>query len=315
MFWTAFAIITAVILVILAAVLIFICKKLFDFALTRGQKMELGDGFKEQLREHADVWEEGKAFYDTLEKEDVWIKSFDGLKLHGTLIKNGDGKKLLIEAHGYRSYPEHDFIASLPYFYEKGLSLLFIDQRAHAKSEGEYITFGVHERLDLCDWVDFALKKLGEDVEIVLHGISMGASTVLMASELDLPENVKGLIADSGYTSPYDIFVRVLDNTYHAKPFPILNVADLMARSKANFGFKDASALAAMAKNTRPVLFVHGEDDDFVPIEMTMANYDACTADKSFVYVKGALHACGYLIDRESCERELDAFLAKTLKI
>ena len=315
MFWTVFAIITAVILIIITAVLIFVCKKLVDFALARGQKMELGDGFKEQLKAHEDVWAKGKAFYDTLEKEDVWIKSFDGLKLHGTLIKNGDGKKLLIEAHGYRSYPEHDFIASLPYFYEKGLSLLFIDQRAHAKSEGEYITFGVHERLDLRDWVYFALERLGEDIEIVLHGISMGASTVLMASELDLPENVKGLIADSGYTSPYDIFVRVLEHSFHAKPFPILNIADLMAQTKANFGFKDASALAAMTKNKYPTLFVHGEDDDFVPIEMTMVNYEACAADKSFVYIKGALHACGYLIDRESCERELDAFLAKTLKI
>ncbi len=315
MFWTVFAVVTAVVLIIMVAVLIFICKKLFAFALCRGQKMELGDGFKEQLKAHADVWENGKAFYDTLEKEDVWIESFDGLKLHGTLIKNGDGKKLLIDAHGYRSYPEHDFIASLPYFYKKGCSLLFIDQRAHAKSEGEYITFGVHERLDLRDWVYFAMEKLGTDIEIVLHGISMGASTVLMSSELDLPENVKGLIADSGYTSPYDIFVRVLDHSFHAKPFPILNITEIMALSKANFGFKDASALGAMTHNTIPVLFVHGEDDDFVPIEMTKANYEACTADKSFVYVKGALHACGYLIDRESCERELDAFLAKTLKI
>ncbi len=315
MFWIVFGAITAAVLIILAFVLAFVCKKLFAFALCRDQKMELGDGFKEQLKAHADVWERGKAFYDTLEKEDVWIESFDGLKLHGTLIKNGDGKKLLIEAHGYRSYPEHDFIASLPYFYKKGLSVLFIDQRAHAKSEGEYITFGVYERLDMRDWVYFAMEKLGTDIEIVLHGISMGASTVLMASALDLPENVKGIIADSGFTSPHDIFVKVLENAFHAKPFPILNITEQMAIVKAHFGFKDASTLDAMAENTRPVLFVHGEDDDFVPIEMTMANYEACTAEKSFVYVKGALHACGYLIDRESCERELDAFLAKTLEV
>ncbi len=315
MFWTVFGIAAAVILLILVSVLLVICKKLFDFAILRGDKMELGDGFKEQLAEYKDVWEKGKEFYDSLEKEDVWIESFDKLRLHGTLIKNGDGKKLLIEAHGYRSNPQHDFTASLPYFYPKGCSVLLIDHRAHGQSEGEYITFGVHERLDLLRWIDFAKEKLGDDVEIILHGISMGAATVLMASEFELPDNVKGIIADSGYVSPYDIFVRVLDHSFHAKPFPILNIAEMISIKKAKFGFKDASTLDAMAVNKLPILFVHGEDDDFVPVDMTVANYEACVAEKSIVRIKGALHACGYLVDREGCEKELDAFLAKTLNI
>ena len=315
MFWTVFGLSALAIIVFLCVVLWFVCRKLFEIAIVRGRKMELGDGFQNQLAQYKNVWEKGKALYDSIPKEDVWIESFDGLKLHGVLLKNGDGKKLLIEAHGFRSNAKHDFTASLPYFYNKGLSILLIDQRAHGDSEGEYITFGVHERLDLRDWVYFAMEKLGEDIDIVLHGVSMGASTVLMTSALDLPENVKGLIADSGFTSPYDIFVRVLGNTYHAKPFPILNITELMANAKANFGFKDASTLDAMEVNTLPVLFVHGDDDDFVPVEMTVANYEACKAEKSIVRVKGALHACSYLVDSDTCERELDAFLAKTLKI
>lgn len=315
MFIKIFLIAAAAIMLILAVALLFICRKLFDIAFVRGRKMELGDGFQNQLAKYKDVWEKGAEFYKTLDKEDVWITSFDGHKLHGVLLRNGDSKKLLIEAHGFRSNGQHDFTASMPYFYGKGVNILLIDMRAHGESEGEYITFGVHERLDLRDWVYFAMEKLGTDIEIVLHGISMGASTVLMASALDLPDNVKGLIADSGFTSPYDIFVKVLDTTYHAKPFPILNVAGAMASVKAGFGIKDASTLDAMEVNTLPVLFVHGEDDDFVPIEMSEANYNACKGEKSFVRIKGALHACGYLVDRDSCERELDAFLAKTLRI
>ncbi len=307
-FWAA----AAVLVILLIAVLIFICRKLFEIGIVRGEREMLGDeGFKGQLKEHMDEIEKGLKLYDSLEKEDVYIESFDKLKLHGVYIKNGDGKRLIIEAHGYRSGARHDFCAAMPYFYDKGFSFLLIDQRAHGKSEGEHITFGVHERVDLCDWVNFAVDKIDEDTEILLHGISMGATTVLMASVLGLPSNVKGIIADSGFTSPYDIFVRVLDHTYHAKPFPLLNIAGMIAEYKANFGFKDASAVDAMAENTLPVLFVHGEDDDFVPIEMSEASFEACTAEKSFVRVKGARHGCSYLVDKKACEDAMDSFLAK----
>lgn len=314
MFWTVFGIITAVIVVVLAVLLLLICRKMFDIALVRGNKVVGGDGFEEQLADFKDEWEAGKALYDSIPKEDVWMESFDGLRLHGVLLKNGDGKKLLIEVHGFRSSAAHDFTAALPYFYGKGFSILMIDLRAHGESEGEYITFGVHERCDLRDWAYFAMEKLGTDIEIVLHGISMGASTVLMASALDLPENVCGIIADSGYTSPYDIFVRVLGHSFHAKPFPILPITQLMAEHKANFGFKDASTLDALEENTVPVLFVHGEDDDFVPIEMSEANYNACRAEKRFVRVPNARHACGYVADKPRCEQALDEFLDHVVK-
>ena len=308
MFWTAFGIITAAIAVLLLVLLLFICHKMFALAVVRGGKVTLGDGFEKQLADFKDEWQAGKALYESLPKEDVWIESFDRLKLHGVLLKNGDGKKLIIEVHGFRSSPQHDFIAAFPYFYNKGYSILMIDMRAHGESEGTYITYGVHERCDLRDWVYFAMEKLGTDIEIVLHGISMGASTVLMTSALDLPENVRGIIADSGYTSPYDIFVRVLEHSFHAKPFPILPITQLIAESKADFDFQAASTLDAMEENTIPVSFVHGEDDDFVPIEMSEANFAACKAEKRFVRVPGALHACGYVVDRAGCEKALDDF-------
>ena len=309
--WEILIIAAAVIVIILCVLLLYICKKLFALACERNVPRTVGDGFEKQLAEYKDIWQGGAELYKTLDKEDVWIKSNEGIDLHGEIVKNGDCKKVIVCAHGFRSVPQHDFIAAMPYFYGKGFSFLLIDHRAHGKSGGEYITYGVYERYDLQNWVNFAVEKFGSDAQILLHGISMGAATVLMASGLELPKNVKAIIADCGFTSPHDIFVRVLDYSFHARPFPLLNIAGAMAKKKANFDFKGASTIDAMKKNTLPVLFVHGEDDDFVPIEMSERNYEACKAEKAFVRIKGAMHACSYLVEKETCEREMDAFLAK----
>ena len=305
---------TAVIVFLLAFTLGFVCKKMFNLALVRGEKLVGGDGFKEQLAALKSEWDAGKVLFDSVPKEDLWIKSFDGLRLHGTLMKNGDGKKLVIEAHGFRSSPIHDFVAIMPYFWKKGFSVLMIDHRSHGESEGTYITYGVHESKDMRAWVDKAKEVLGADTEIILHGISMGASTVLMSSVLDMPLNVKGIIADSGFTSPYDIFCEVLERSFHAKPFPILPIVNAMAKHKAGFGFKDASTVAAMMDNKIPVLFVHGEDDDFVPIEMSEANFEVLEAKKEFVRIKGAMHACGYVVDKVSCTTAMDKFISEIMQ-
>lgn len=311
MFPTVFLTLAAVIVFIFAALLIFISEKLFNIACVRGEKFVGGDGFEKQHEEYKDIIQSGRDLYGKLGKEDLWIKSDDGLKLHATLLRNGEGKKLVIAAHGFRSSAKRDFAACMPYFYEKGFNFLFIDQRAHGESEGEYITYGVYERYDLLRWINQAVETLGTDVEILLHGVSMGASTVLMASGLVLPKNVKGIIADSGYVSPYDIFVHVLDRSFHAKPFPLINIAGGIAKRKAKFDFKSVSTIDAMAVNTVPVLFLHGEDDDFVPIDMTEVNYEVCKAEKYIVRVKGARHVCGYLVDKAACEKAMDDFLAK----
>lgn len=310
-----FLIIAAAILVLLLAVVYFISYKLFELACVRDKDRTVGDGFEKQLSEYKHVWQSGTEFYQTLDnKEDVWIKSDDGIDLHAELIRNENSEKVIIQVHGFRSKPQFDFIAVMPYFYKKGFNFLLIDHRAHGKSGGEYITYGVRERYDLRKWIDFAVEKFGDDVEILLDGISMGATTVLMASELDLPGNVKGIVSDCGFTSPYDIFVRVLDYSFHSKPFPLLNIAGAIAKRKANFDFKGASTLDAMERNTVPVLFIHGEEDEFVPIEMSEQNYEACRAEKSFVRVKGAMHACSYLIEKETVEKAMDEFLAKNFK-
>lgn len=314
MFWTVFGILAAAIVLILAVLLAFICKKMFALAVVRGEELVGSDGFEGQIADYKDFVAEGYAFYDSLPKEDVWITSFDGLKLHGTLIRNGDSKKLLIQAHGFRSSAKGSFAGSLRYFLGQGFNVLLVDHRSHGQSEGKYITYGVLERVDLRDWVYYMLEQLGEDIDIVLDGISMGATAVMMASALDLPENVRGLIADCGFTSPYDIFVEVLEHSFHAKPFPILPICGIVAEMKANFGFKDATTLDAMAENEIPILFVHGEEDDFVPIEMSEANFAACKGEKYFFRVPGAKHGCSYLVAREKCEAAMTEFFEKILQ-
>lgn len=307
---------------ILAAVLavvlfagVCLCEELFGMAFVRGKRFpSKSSGFTAQIAEHADMVERGKAFYAGVSKEDVWIESFDGLRLHGVLLKNGESDRLVISAHGYRSGAVHDFSAVLPFLYEKNCNILLIDQRAHGESEGKYITFGVLERRDLRGWVDFALRRFGNQVQILLHGISMGATTVLMASSQDLPENVRGIVADSGFISPCAIFEEVMRKSFGLKPLPLMSIVGGMARRRAHFDIRAASTVDALKSCTVPVLFVHGEADDFVPIRMSEENYAACPTEKGFVRIPGAMHGCGYLVDPDTCEDALSAFLNRIYK-
>ena len=306
-----FLTLAAVIVLILAAVLWLICHTMFNMAIVRGKSFDSKSGYKEQLEAHKKEIEAGQTLLDGMRGEDVWITSFDGLRLHGVLYRNGDGKKLLIEAHGFRSSARHDFAAVIPFLIGEGCSLLQIDQRAHGESEGEYITYGVLERRDVRDWVNFAIATLGSDVQIALHGVSMGATTVLLCADLDLPAQVRGIIAASGFVSPYDIFVSILETRYHVGPFPILPLTGLLAKGKAGFGFKDASTLDSLSKCKIPVLLVHGEADDFVPVEMSEANDAACASEHTFIRVSGAGHACSYLVEPDTCNAALHTFFGK----
>ena len=189
-----------------------------------------------------------------------------------------------------------------------------IDQRAHGESEGKYITFGVRERQDVLSWVNFAVHNFGGDHVLILDGISMGATSVLMASALGLPAQVRGIVADSGFVSPYAILASVLKKQFHLATFPILNLAEHSAVRRAGFRFGEASTLEAMMTNTIPILFLHGDEDDFVPMEMTKAAYEACRAEKDLVIIHGAAHACGYLLEPLRCENTLRKFFDRVLE-
>ena len=214
--------------------------------------------------------------------------------------------------HGYRSCWQIDFGLVLPYYYETlGYSLLLVDQRAHGSSEGKYLTFGVRERMDVISWVTYMGQKLGPDAPLILGGLSMGATTVLMASCFDFPANVRAIIADCGFTSPYEIAGSVLRRDYPKAPLRLLlPLCSVFTRIFAGFGLHDASTLDAVKQSRYPILFLHGTGDTFVPCEMTEKAYAACTAHKELVLVDGAEHGKSYLVEKNRVEDALQRFLA-----
>ena len=306
------------ILILLGAALWLICRRLFGMALARDGNFtaDVAEDFKKQMDESRDLIEHGRALYDSLPYEDLYLTSFDGLRLHARFYKNGDGRRTLLLSHGFRSSGRGDFAAVLPLYYETlGCSLLVLDHRAHGESEGRYITYGIRERFDVRDWARYLTDRAGGDVQIVLDGISMGATAVLMACGTELPDTVTGVIADCGFTSPWDIFSHILHGTFHLGDFPILYLVGHMARRRAHFGFREATTVRAVENWTKPALFIHGTADDFVPPSMTEAAYAACpAADKTLILVEGAMHGCSYLRDRARCESALRGFFAKALE-
>jgi hypothetical protein len=252
----------------------------------------------------------GVTYINGLEGETVTTKSYDGTVLVGKYYSVPDPKAVIILHHGYRSIAKNDFSCALEYFRNLGFDLILIDQRGHGESGGRTITFGVKERYDCVAWAEYAANRW-KDRKIILEGISMGAATVLMASELPMPENVVGYIADCGYTSPKEIITKVV-NDYHAPGKFLYKVARFSAKMFGNFDPEESSAIEAVKHCTKPILFIHGEADDFVPCEMTKRMFEACASkEKYLVTVADAGHGLSFVIDRAKVERELFEFLEK----
>ncbi|MGN0502702.1 MAG: alpha/beta hydrolase [Ruminococcus sp.] len=252
--------------------------------------------------QHLDFINERKQWLSQQKMEDVFVKSDDGLKLHATLLRSKSNKNCVICFHGYTSKGLNDYGSISKFYIEQGFNMLIVDERAHGDSEGTYIGFGVLDRYDVVKWIEYAIKLFGNDVNIMLHGDSMGATTVLLASGLNLPKNVKAIVADCGFTSAYDVFSHILKRDYHIPKFPIMNLTEVMTRKKAGYGYNDASTLDAVASTDIPILFVHGDKDDFVPTWMSQKNYEACKSEKELLIVKGADHAESYYTDTPAFE-------------
>lgn len=256
--------------------------------------------------------QDGMDWFHGQEKERIVQKSYDGLNLVAELIPaEGEAKGVLILMHGFHGSPAHDFSGAFRLYHSLGYHLLCVHQRAHGASEGRYITYGVKERYDCQMWAKYASERFGKELPIVLDGISMGATTVLMASALPMPENVRGIIADCGFTSPFEIFSAVMYSWFRLKPFPLLYLVEGMSRLVAGFGFKDYSVQEAMKENKLPVLFIHGVADDFVPCRMTEAAYEVCRAPKEMILVEKAGHGVSFLLDEERCTQALIRFLGQ----
>ncbi|MEA5051760.1 MAG: alpha/beta hydrolase [Oscillospiraceae bacterium] len=256
--------------------------------------------------------DEGAAWLRAAEKEDVWLDSFDGLRLHAYFLPAaGRAKRAVLCAHGYRGSYDYDFSGAARWLHENGCDLLLIDERAHGRSEGHYICYGAKERFDVRDWANWLDKRYDGALPVYLDGLSMGAATVLMASGLVLPGSVRGIVADCGFTSPRAIFEHNIRSLYHLPVYPLLWFFGLYCRVFAKFGLGDASTLDALRVNTRPVLLVHGGADNFVPTRMSRENYDACTAPKELYIVEGVGHAASYPEDPKTYQEKVLALFGR----
>lgn len=243
--------------------------------------------------------------------ETVKIESCDGTILIGHWIPAAAPKRVIVAVHGWRSSWHRDFGTVSDFFHKQDCSVLYVEQRGQNNSEGDYIGFGLTERHDCLDWVNWVNKRTGGKLPIYLCGVSMGATTVLMASGLDLPENVHGVIADCGFTSPAAIFKHVANNNLHLI-YGIRSVfVDMMFREKNMVGTDDYSTLDALQSTDIPVLLIHGTDDHFVPVEMTYENYRACASPKRLLIVPGADHGMSYYLEKEKYEAAVSSFWAE----
>ena len=245
--------------------------------------------------------------------QDIYITSDDGLRLHGLWVKTEHAIGTVILAHGYRSTYLLDLSAALPFYHELGLNILIPEQRAHGKSEGRYITFGVKESEDMHRWIENHNATYGE-IPVLLAGVSMGASSMLFLADKKLPVNVRGIIADCGFTSPKEIISEVFHRVIHLPAAPTIWVADLFAQIFAGFSLYEKDARRILSRSRLPVLLVHGTEDGFVPCDMSRASFAACCEPKHLLIVEGADHGVSFLKDRKGYTRAVRDFVEKYFK-
>ena len=251
-----------------------------------GEDEKIIENNKKIAKENSEKWSEA------IQQKQVEVKANDNITLRGTeYLNQEETNKWAIILHGYRSNPS-SVLTIGEHFSEKGYNVLIPSMRACADSEGEYVGMGWLDKEDLKCWINLIIEE-NKNAEIILHGSSMGAATVLMASGDELPANVKNIIADSGYTSVWDIFASEAKARFNLPEFPVLNMFQIVANRKAKYDIKEASSLEQVKKSKTPILFIHGDKDDFVPEYMCEKLYDATNCKKEKIIIHGAGHTDG----------------------
>lgn len=297
----------------LVLALFLVCHYFYQLAVSTSKKPFLkgNDELPEIFRDG--IYAEGKAWVDEAKKEEITIKSHDGLTFKAFLIPSSQTqqKVYVILAHGYTS-KGLDMGAEAKFYHDElGFHVLAPDDRGHGNSQGKYIGFGWHDRLDYLAWIQYLIKHYGQDIQILLHGISMGGATVLMVSGEKLPPNVKAIISDCAYTSAYDILAYQLKKMYGLPPFPIMPLTSLITRLKAGYSLYEASAVEQVKKATVPILFIHGNEDTFVPFKMVYELYEACASEKELLVVEGAGHGEALLKNYDGYRETVRAFIGR----
>jgi len=310
-------IITGIILALLGSVYLIIGNYFYNFALNAKQEKT----FLEENPHLVKANSEGNSLQATEELMDktfssqsqnnvIRITSYDNLKLTGYEYINGmDEHKWAIVVHGYGGKAA-DMTTHIRHFYERGYNVIAPDLRGHGKSEGDYIGMGWHDRKDILLWIQQIIEK-DPKAEIVLLGVSMGGATVMMTSGEKLPQNVKVIIEDCGFSSAEEQLTYQLKDLFHLPKFPVINAANTITKVRAGFDLKEASAVKQVKKSKTPMLFIHGDNDTFVPLHMLDEVYDAAKVDKEKVIISGAGHAESAQVDSKNYWNSVWKFVEK----
>ena len=267
-------------------------------------------------KQYADISPKMHELITAAENESFeWVEiksSRDGTVLKARYYKFSEDGPLNIFFHGYRGTSLRDGCGGFKMSKDMRRNVLMVDQRGNGKSGGNVITFGIMERYDCLDWVNYAVGRFGEDLKIILSGVSLGAATVLMASDVGLPKNVKCIVADCGFSSPKEIICKVaVEGGYPVKMcWPLLN---LSCKLRAGFDLTESSAIEAVSHTDIPILIIHGDDDRYVPCEMGHRIYEACASKKELLIIPTAPHAAAYVVDEKKYVETAEKFIAEAL--
>lgn len=269
------------------------------------------DRNKQEEKSDVKNWSE-QTPHETLE-----IKAKDDITLRATAYynktENQENHNWIIVAHGYRSTPAGVASVGMHFYKEKGYNVLIPSMRATEESEGKYIGMGWLDKDDIIGWINKIIEK-DKNAKIILHGSSMGAATVLMASGEKLPSNVKAIISDSSYTSVWDIFKSELKARFNLPPFPLMQMFRVIAQIKAKYDIKEGSVINQVKKSKTPTLLIHGDADDFVPVTMEPEIYNALPVEKDQLIIHGAGHTQSRYREPEMYYKKVFEFVEKYQK-
>ena len=268
----------------------------------------IGKNDEDTTREIEMLKERGIQFINSVENEYVMIRNSQNNMITATFVPAKEkSNKYMILSHGYRYDGLHEFGLFYPFYYEENINLLIVDHQAHGSSEGKYITFGYQEHLDLLRWVDYLIENHGSDIDIYMHGVSMGAATVCQCAGSEyLQPQVKGIISDCAYINAKKQLIHTME-MYHA---PLKDTTyHLIAKkleSRCNAKLDEVNALEAVKKCKVPMLFIHGMQDTFVPTNDSVELFDACACeDKDLLLVEKAGHAQCYWFAKDRYQQAL----------
>ncbi|MCB2288596.1 alpha/beta hydrolase [Clostridium sp. CS001] len=244
--------------------------------------------------------------YNELEKQEVYIDSQYGYKLHGLFFPNNNSKRVIILCHGV-TWSLYGSVKYMDMFLKRGFAVFIYDHRNHGLSGGKDTSYGYYEKFDLKKCTDWIFNKLGKKAVIGLHGESMGAGVALQNIAID--QRIRFCIEDCGYSDAYDLFKHRLQKDYNIKNKFLIKLSSIIAKLRVGWYFEDVSPISTLHNIEIPILFIHGEDDDYVPAIMCKQMYSVKNCYKELYMPSSTGHVQAYLNNKDEYEERVDKFL------